>query len=194
MKRRDALKNIGLTAGFIVATPTVLSLFQSCKSDVATWTPSFLTEEQGVVLNNIIDVILPKTDTPSASDVNVAEFIDKYVKEVYTNEEQEGYKHSFETLVSLLKSDYNTNVSKITDANYMNLLDTHLVLDSNGSGSENEDVSEFLNGIRNTTIHAYKISETVGETILAYDPVPGIPKISCMTVEEATGGVAWSLH
>ncbi len=194
MKRRDALKNIGLTAGFIVATPTVLSLFQSCKSDVATWTPSFLTEEQGVVLNNIIDVILPKTDTPSASDVNVAEFIDKYVKEVYTNEEQEGYKHSFEILVSLLKSDYNTNVSKITDANYMNLLDTHLVLDSNGSGSENEDVSEFLNGIRNTTIHAYKISETVGETILAYDPVPGIPKISCMTVEEATGGVAWSLH
>ena len=194
MKRRDALKNIGLTAGFIVATPTVLSLFQSCKSDVATWTPSFLTEEQGVVLNNIIDVILPKTDTPSASDVNVAEFIDKYVKEVYTNEEQEGYKHSFEILVSLLKSDYNTNVSKITDANYMNLLDTHLVLDSNGSGSENEDVSEFLNGIRNTTIHAYKISEKVGETILAYDPVPGIPKISCMTVEEATGGVAWSLH
>jgi len=194
MKRRDALKNIGLSAGFIVATPTVLSLFQSCKSDVATWTPSFLTEEQGVVLNNIIDVILPKTDTPSASDVNVAEFIDKYVKEVYTNEEQEGYKHSFETLVSLLKSDYNTNVSKITDANYMNLLDTHLVLDSNGAGSENADVSEFLNGIRNTTIHAYKISETVGETILAYDPVPGIPKISCMTVEEATGGVAWSLH
>ena len=194
MKRRDALKNIGLSAGFIVATPTVLSLFQSCKSDVATWTPSFLTEEQGVVLNNIIDVILPKTDTPSASDVNVAEFIDKYVKEVYTNEEQKGYKHSFEILVSLLKSDYNTNVSKITDANYMNLLDTHLVLDSNGSGSENEDVSEFLNGLRNTTIHAYKISETVGETILAYDPVPGIPKISCMTVEEATGGVAWSLH
>ena len=194
MKRSDALKNIGLTAGFIVATPTVLSLFQSCKSDVATWTPSFLTEEQGVVLNNIIDVILPKTDTPSASDVNVAEFIDKYVKEVYTNEEQKGYKHSFEILVSLLKSDYNTNVSKITDANYMNLLDTHLVLDSNGSGSENEDVSEFLNGLRNTTIHAYKISETVGETILAYDPVPGIPKISCMTVEEATGGVAWSLH
>jgi len=194
MKRRDALKNIGLTAGFILATPTVLSLFQSCKSDVATWTPSFLTEEQGVVLNNIIDVILPKTDTPSASDVNVAEFIDKYVKEVYTNEEQKGYKHSFEILVSLLKSDYNTNVSKITDANYMNLLDTHLVLDSNGAGSENEDVSEFLNGLRNTTIHAYKISETVGETILAYDPVPGIPKISCMTVEEATGGVAWSLH
>ena len=194
MKRRDALKNIGLTAGFILATPTVLSLFQSCKSDVATWTPSFLTEEQGVVAHNIIDVILPKTDTPSASDVNVAEFIDKYVKEVYTNEEQEGYKHSFETLISLLKSDYNTNVSKITDANYMNLLDTHLVLDSNGSGSQNEDVSEFLNGIRNTTIHAYKISEKVGETILAYDPVPGIPKISCMTVEEATGGVAWSLH
>ena len=68
------------------------------------------------------------------------------------------------------------------------------MLDSNGSGSQNEDVSEFLNGIRNTTIHAYKISEKVGETILAYDPVPGIPKISCMTVEEATGGVAWSLH
>ena len=95
MKRREALKNIGLSAGFVIATPTVFSLLQSCKSDVATWTPSFLSEEQGIVLKNLVDVILPKTDIPSANDVNVAEFIDKYFGEVYMENEQNELKNNF---------------------------------------------------------------------------------------------------
>lgn len=191
MKRREALKNIGLSAGFVLATPTVFSLLQSCNSDIATWTPSFLSEEQGIVLRSIVDIILPKTDIPSANEVNVAEYIDRYIDEVLLTEEQEDMKQSFEALVSLLKSEYNSNISKITDENYMNLLDTHLLLDSNESNSENTDVSELLKNIRETTINAYKTSKTVGETILAYDPIPGAAY--CGDLMELTGGKSWSL-
>ena len=81
MKRREAIRNIGLTTGFVVATPSIFSLLQSCKTDVATWTPSFLTQEEGIMVKNIVDVILPKTEIPSASELNVPEFIDKYMNE-----------------------------------------------------------------------------------------------------------------
>jgi hypothetical protein len=194
MKRRDALKHIGLTAGFVVATPTLVSLLQSCSNNTETWTPIFLTEEQGLILKNIVDVILPKTDTPSASEVNVPEFIDKYFDEILDIEDQDKTKAGFSALVTLLKTDYKNNLNKLSEDNYKYLLDNHMLLNQpQTSKSEPMTVSDVLHSIKWMSINAYKISETVGETILAYDPVPGIPKESCITVEEATGGVAWSL-
>jgi len=194
MKRRDALKNIGLSTGFVLATPSIFSLLQSCKTDAATWTPIFLSEEHGVVLKGIVDVILPKTDIPSATEVNVPEFIDKYFDEVLTREDQSQIKNNFDELLSLLKSDYNSNVSKITEEDYKNLLDTHLMLNSEESSMENESsiaISQLLNRLRGMCIHAYRISETVGETILAYDPIPGA--YYCGDLMELTGGKSWSL-
>ena len=79
MKRRDALKNIGLTAGLIIATPSVISLLNSCNTNPNNWNPTFLNKDQASMLMNLIDVIIPKTDTPSASEVNVVEFLDYYI-------------------------------------------------------------------------------------------------------------------
>ncbi|MDU8885819.1 gluconate 2-dehydrogenase subunit 3 family protein [Yeosuana sp. MJ-SS3] len=194
MKRREALKNIGLSTGFVLATPSVFSLLQSCKSDVAAWTPTFLTEEQGMVLKGLIDVILPKTEIPSANDVNVAEFIDKYFDEVLMENEQDELKTSFDNLTSFLKTNYKDNLSKIKSEDYMDLLDNHMILNSDGTkelDSKAKDVSGLLNRIRSMCIHAYRISETVGENILAYDPVPGAAY--CDDLEKLTGGKSWSL-
>ncbi len=90
MDRRKALKNMGLAMGYTVATPTLISIMQSCKGEpVATWTPEFFTPSEGSVLTKVVDVILPKTDTPSASEVQVDIFIDKFAKDVMEKEEQE---------------------------------------------------------------------------------------------------------
>lgn len=194
MKRREALKNIGLSAGFVLATPSVFSLLQSCTSDASTWIPEFFSEEQGIVLKSIVDVILPKTDTPSATEVNVPEFMDKYVNEVMDIEDQTVMKNAFDALVSQIKSDYNENLNKITDDNYKNLLDTQMKLPSEETPSQNPEemtTSQLLNKIKGLSIYAYKTTEIVGETILAYDPIPGVSY--CGDLQELTGGKAWSL-
>jgi hypothetical protein len=194
MKRREALKNIGLGTGFVLATPSLFSLLQSCTSDVATWSPVFWTEEQGIVLKSLVDIILPKTDTPSATEVNVPEFIDKYTNEVLNDEDQVLVKNAFDKLVTLIKTDYNEDLTKVTEDNYKNLLDTHMKLAKEETVSEDLNkmtVSQLLNAIKGQTIYAYRISETVGETILAYDPIPGASY--CGDLQELTGGKAWSL-
>ena len=194
MKRREALKNIGLGTGFVLATPSLFSLLQSCTSDVATWAPVFFTEEQGVILTSLVDVILPKTDTPSATEVNVPEFIDKYTNEVLEDEDQALVKNAFDKLVTLIKTDYNEDLTKVIEDNYKNLLDTHMKLAKEETVSEDQNkmtVSQLLNAIKGQTIYAYRISETVGETILAYDPIPGASY--CGDLQELTGGKAWSL-
>src|SRR5690606_37201440 len=129
MDRRRALRNIGLTTGFVAASPALLSLLQSCTAEKASWVPQFFTPEEGIVLTNIVDVIIPKTDTPSASEVNVPQFIDQYVKEVEFEDGQKRYKKRMAGLVEQLKSKYNQHVADITAQQYEEIVAENLKVD-----------------------------------------------------------------
>lgn len=40
------------------------------------WTPQFLTQDQAALLENLCELLLPRTDTPSATDAGVPQYID----------------------------------------------------------------------------------------------------------------------
>ena len=89
MNRRNALKGLGLSIGYTIATPTIISMLQSCKTEVDLWVPSFFTMDEGIVVKNLIDLILPKTqNTPGALEVNVPEFLDVYISKTYDDIKQ----------------------------------------------------------------------------------------------------------
>ena len=200
MDRRKALKGLGLSLGFVIATPTVLSILQSCKTDskeIATWIPEFFSEDEGTVVKNLVDLILPKTaELPGASDANVAQFIDLYNSKVSSKEEQESHKKGMAAVIKALGKP----VKNLTIEDYDGLLAKFLKAnkeEQEGFRNNEEEalVLETLIGLRGSAIWAYKTSEKVGEEVLAYDPVPGEQK-GCISVEEATGewgGRAWSL-
>lgn len=200
MKRRDALKNIGLTTGFFIATPTIVSLLQSCTSDVKTWVPEFLTIDQGVALTKLVDIILPKTENlPSATELNIPEFIDNYFKNVLENEEQTKFKMAFENIVSILRANPEESMDKVTDDTYKALLDKHMLVkdqidEEREANPESEELtkSEFLNNLKWITISAFVANEQIGKNVLAYDPVPS--QYYCGDLQELTGGKAWSLE
>lgn len=82
MDRRRALKNIGLGAGFLVATPTVLSILKSCASE-PDFIPVFVSEGEGHALKHMVDLIIPADETVAgALDVGVHKFIDAYWQKV----------------------------------------------------------------------------------------------------------------
>lgn len=199
MKRREALKNLGLATGFFVATPTVISLLQSCTSDIETWTPEFLTIEQGIVLTKIVDIILPKTDElPSATELNVPQFIDRYANDVIDDKEQASIKTAFNNIISMLKPNAEDPIDKITNENYKALLDKHMLIkdqideerEANPEALEMTK-SEFLNMVKWMTINAYLTTEQIGEKVLVYDPVPS--QYYCGDLQELTGGKSYSL-
>jgi len=198
MKRREALKNLGMATGFFVATPSIISLLQSCTAEANTWTPEFLSVEQGMVLTNLVDIILPKTDIPSATEVNVPQFIDKYINETIEDDGQAKIKAAFGNIISVLKPDAETKIEKVTQEDYKALLDKHMLIKDEvdaereaNPDSEYMTKSEFLNQLKWMTINAYKTSQQIGETVLAYDPVPGA--YYCGDLQELTGGKSWSL-
>ncbi|WP_019671267.1 gluconate 2-dehydrogenase subunit 3 family protein [Eudoraea adriatica] len=215
MDRRIAIKNMGLALGYTVATPTLLSLVQGCKTaDTVAWTPDFFTKEQGNVLLKLVDIILPKTDTPSASEVNVHIFIDRFTNEIMEDIQQTVTKLSFDKfIVKALKDSGKDEANDLTSEDLEPVLAEALKLSEeeeimnedlvikNPSAmikGENDAVSEepvtynFAKNIRDMTIWGYKTSEYVGEEVLAYLPVPG-EYIGCGDLNELTGGKDWSL-
>jgi len=199
MKRREALKKIGLTAGFVVATPAVFSLLQSCTDDSKKWIPAFITEEQKIVLNNLTEIILPKTEgLPGALDVNVPQFLDKYINEVLDAEDQGYVKDAFAKIVGLLKPNAESKIEDVTSEQYMALLDKHMrvkgEIDEERKANPTAKMmtnSEFLNQIKWMTVNAYRTNEQIGEGVLAYDPIP--TEYYCGDLQELTGGKSYSL-
>jgi len=215
MDRRVALKNMGLALGYTVATPTLLSLVQGCKNvETVNWTPDFFTKEQGNVLHKLVDIILPKTDTPSASEVNVHIFIDRFINEIMEDVEQSITKLSFEKFIAkALKDSGKDEANDLTSedlepvlAEALQLSEEEEILNEeltikNPSAmikGENDAVADepvsynFAKNLRDMTIWGYKTSEYVGEEVLAYLPVPG-EYIGCGDLNELTGGKDWSL-
>ena len=199
MNRRNALKNIGFAAGFAIATPTIFSLLQSCTSGAKTWTPVFVTEEQKTVLTRITDIILPKTEElPSASEINVPQFLDKFMAEVLDAEEKAETTETFNRIIGLLKPNTETNITDLTDEDYKTLLDKYMRIKDEIDEEREADPtaetitnSEFLNQVKWLTINAYKNSEEIGENVLIYDPIPGM--YYCGDLQELTGGKSYSL-
>ena len=198
MKRRDALKNLGLAAGFAITAPSIFSLLQSCTS-APTWMPTYFTNDEKEIVVNLVDIILPKTEgVPSATEVNVPQFIDKYITEVLNAEDQEAIRISFTEIIATLKPTIETDIRDVTTAQYTGLLDAHLLV----KGEIDKDrlanpealqptKNEFLNHLKYLTITAYVTSEEIGENVLMYDPVP--TAYYCGDLQEISGGKASSL-
>ncbi len=201
MNRREVLKGLGLTLGYTIAAPSIMSLLHSCKTEPKVWIPQFFTNTEGIVLTNLVDLILPKTESsPGALEVNVPEFIDLFVFKVYEDEEKIKLKKGMESILVTLNI-IEDNTSVIKTENYDSLLSKYLRSSieqqefyNDIENEDNEDAIIFktLENIRNNSVWAYKTSKQIGKNVLAYDPVPG-EQIGCAPLEDLTDGKAWSI-
>jgi hypothetical protein len=80
ISRREAVQRLTVLVGGALSSSTVAALLSGCRATAASsaeWTPAVLSMEQLDVLTVIVDRILPRTETPGASDAGVPEFIDR---------------------------------------------------------------------------------------------------------------------
>jgi hypothetical protein len=93
MNRRDSLKGLGLlVGGDLLAASAVADFLQtaaSIKAGDSLWHPRLLSAQQAVLLQELVEVIIPATDTPGAKEALAHVFVDLYVKDCYPKEQQE---------------------------------------------------------------------------------------------------------
>ena len=141
--RRGALKAIGLGLGSAAIAPAVL--FQACKTaaDEATGLYSSLSGVQAKALRLIQDTILPKTDTPSASEMGSVEFVDTYITHGFTPRERSRLLYQLDRFAGRLQSEHGGDLDGATPEQLAAMMDTYFV---NYEAPEEEGLTMEIEG------------------------------------------------
>tara|TARA_B000000557_G_scaffold88635_1_gene71618 strand:+ start:615 stop:1127 length:513 start_codon:yes stop_codon:yes gene_type:complete len=170
MKRRDLLKKgvYGLVG--VTLSSTLISTLQSCSS-IEKYSPLYFSKTEFSLLSNIVDFLIPKTETPGALDMKVPQFIDIIISETYNNES----KNNLSNKLKLLIEDFKSNNIDLSDYNSMK---SKFVNDFN-----NETHQEMYNQIRDLTVWGFKTSKEIALNVLNYNPIPGY-QLGCTDIDK----------
>jgi hypothetical protein len=149
MNRRQVIQSMALLTGHAMF-PSVLSSFLTgcANKDMTGYVPSFFDKGEFKAITQIVDIIIPATQTKSASQVNTQVFLDQVFAQCLTNDEQIALKSS----VKQMTEAFNRAKDK---QQYI------LELDKNAYGNK-EDVAYFKR-IKQYTMIGFFTSEE-GET------------------------------
>lgn len=170
MKRRDLLKTGVYGLAGVTLSSTLISTLQSCSS-IEKYNPVYFSKIEFSLLSNIVDFLIPKTETPGALEMKVPQFIDIIISETYNNES----KNNFSNKLKLLIEDFKSN--NIDLSNY-NSMKSKFVNDFN-----NKTHQEIYNQIRDLTVWGFKTSKEIALNVLNYNPIPGY-QLGCINIKE----------
>jgi len=192
MKRREILRYAALATGAAISLPLANSLLVGCQTDATTAAVSeklaFFGDKETSVVKTIVDLILPKTDSPSASELGVHMMIDQMVGNVYRPEAKAEYQENFGLFMKHLQNaGGGKGFMSLADADKAKLLQG---LDASKEESLEKVREAYLN-LKQQTIAYYLSTEEIATNYLTYLPVPGEYE-PCISLEQA-GGKAWAL-
>ena len=171
MKRRHAINKTGWILGSAVFGPGLLSALQGCGTEANLPDQLLIfNAEQFQLTRSIADTILPRTASPSASDVKVPEFMDLLLRDVF---EEQAKEHMLGGLAR-----FNEDCSEATGKRFHNLsaADQHAYLadiDQMVMEKSYPDAIPFYYTFKKLCISIYYSTEEGIKQNLKYNPIPG---------------------
>lgn len=171
MKRREAIQKSGWMLKAAVFSPGLISVIQSCQSKVPDIDGlQVLSNTHYQLASNLADTIIPKTDSASASEVKVVEFIDLLLTDVFDQQVSE----SFITGLQQFDEDCRSRQGKsFNDLNqnqrneYLEPIDQEVM-----SASYDHEVP-FYYTFKKLCVNVYYSTEQGVKQNLDYRPIPG---------------------
>jgi len=173
MNRRELISLVGvLTGGVVVGAGNFLA---GCEPRKNISLSGAIGPEQQKMLENIAEVILPKTDTsPGAIEVGIGEFMNTIVTDCYSASEQEIFINGISSIDQWSNEEYGDDFIKLGQ-NSKQLMITQLEqkLKSNAQPDSSKGDFQYYRMIKQLTIWGYLSSELVGTKVLRHVPIPG---------------------
>src|SRR6185503_4106294 len=167
MERRDLLR-----AAFSAAAITLLPQEKA----LAAWTrvangiapKNGLTDRQMAIVRVIADTIIPRTDTPSATDVGTHQFINVIVAEYANDDERKAFLGALDTIDSRARAVNNgtafADLSPEARGKELDVLE---------KGDRNVEPSQSYWRLKSLVVHGYFTSERVMKDVLKVQVMPG---------------------
>ena len=189
MNRREILKYTAMLTGTAICAPLTGLMLSGCSKQLKEIPTSssplaFFKQQDFNLITQIMDVILPKTDSPSASEVKVNYILDNMFSQVYKSDYQQKFMSNFKQLTSYLES---KNFDSLDTKEQEKVL---LSLEALNENQRNDAYWAYID-LKQQTVAFYLHTEDVAENYLNYLPIPGEYK-PCVSLQNL-GGKAWAI-
>jgi hypothetical protein len=122
------------------------------------------------LLAEIVETIIPKTNTPGAKELGVQQFVLVMVDDCSSKEDQEAFAQGLKTINKVSEKEYGDAFVKLKPEQRQDLLTK---IDLKEFESSDKQLSSFFEQTKRYTIQGYLKSQYVMSNLLVYELVPG---------------------
>jgi len=180
MNRREVIKRTAILMGGVVSAPAMMGILNGCKAEPGLeWTPEFFTEDQALVITEVAEIIIPKTDTPGAKEAGVPSFIEQMIFKAYKESDREKFVTAldeFTTTSRFLKLNGEKQKAYVLEAHQKVIEEKH-------------EQRPFIMMMKELTMLGFFTSKPGATEVLRYEAVPGSYN-GCMPFSEV--GKTWA--
>ncbi len=195
MNRREILRYTAWITGAAVSAPLAGAILSGCseapnnlqadsKETTDIGVLHYFSPDKFLLLTLLADTLLPRTDSPSASDVKVPARVDSMIGLIFDEDYRSVFKLHWLQLENYLREG---NFAELEDLGREQLLrDLEL-----GQNQELASARACLTDLKQQVVAYYLTTEEIGEKYLNYVPIPGKYE-PCISVEEVNNR-AWAI-
>ena len=166
MKRRTALRSLALVVGGTISLPAWAREWNAqTVTNRSNW---FVSPDLEILLAEIVETIIPATDTPGAKAVGVHQFILKMLYDCYDKKEQTRFLNGLTELDKMVKASYGHSFVACTPAQRLEILKTR----EEATKILPPEKDPFFPFLKNLTIQGYLNSEYVMREVYKYELAP----------------------
>jgi hypothetical protein len=166
MERRDLLRAIA-SAAALTALPNEKALAAWSRVTSGVPTPNGLNDAQMALVRAIADTIIPRTDTPSATDVGVHRFVDVIVSEQLPDAERTKGLAALDAINARSMSESSVVFADLSPEAKGKMIE------SLESGARDAEPSGTYWRLKGLIVHGYFTSEQVMKDVLKHKVMPG---------------------
>ena len=199
MDRREALRLLATGTALQFAPRNLLAVLREARTLLATQGASrTLNPHQDATVKAIAELILPRTDTPGATDVGVSEFIDLMLTEWYDEQDRTRFLNGLAEVDFRTKALFGKNFiagSPDQQAKILTWLGEMMTAEADAPGavprqrrgSSQGSSRSFYSMLRRLTLTAYYTSEAGATEELHFQVIPDSHQ-GCAEIPSAKGG------
>ena len=179
--------------GGVVSAPAIAGILKGCAAKpTIDWKPLFLSEDQGILVSQVAEIIIPKTDTPGAKETGVPAFIDLMLKDAYSKEDQDRFLESLKAFDDECKKEYGDNFMELDiEKQTAFVKKVHDQAVATEKSTKPAPKRPFILMTKELTMLGFFTSEVGATQVLQYVAVPGSYK-GCIPLAEAGNGKTWA--
>lgn len=219
MNRREALRRGALLLGGMASVPSILGVLGGCSREPAageTPVPLRFGESEQATVERIVDIMIPRTDTPGALDVGVPAFIATALEEVYSQDVRDRYLEELHAFDAAARREYGKPFLELeppVQQAFLQRIHDAAIEDENARSARYREQLEreirgeapleqrtkirpsggrpFVLATKQLALHGFFVSEPGATQVLQYMAIPGAYH-GCLPVSQAGNGKRWA--